>query len=206
MQAFPWALDVNTIQKLESAKSIPSINLLSIPHAVDPHLQLTLVNYILLSLDCLSKLAGVMGEYSIQNFNRIKQISDGLQEVAALLAFTEIDREILTTKLDHMIFKLILLNNELADMLYQSSPAFPVIPNIAINDFCHINEFLAHKLLGIAYQKSILTPMDPFSTILDQVSPKLKEDFLRHSGIDASAIVKLSRQKKQSEAGKGSAH
>ncbi len=196
MQSFAWALDNSAMRKLELIRYSPGINLVAIDHAVDPHLQLNLINYVLLSLDCIGKLAGPTGEYSLQNFNRIKVITDSLQEVALMLTYVEIDNEILTTKIDHMIYKMILSNNELHDMLSQSSAPIKVLPNEDLNTFCHINEYLAHKLLGISYQKSILSPMDPFNRELDSLNAKTKEDLLRHSGIDVSAIAKLSRKDK----------
>ncbi len=194
LQSFPWGLDTHQAKKIESIKYTPGINLIALEHAVDPHVQLTLMKYILLSLDCMGKLAGNHGELSIVNFNQIKSIADALQEVAALLSYSELDNEIFITRLDHMSYKLILLNNDLADMFMQSNPPMMVSKNEAMNDFCHINEYISHKLLGIPYQKSALTPMNPFSATLASLTPKLKEDLLRHSGVDTQAIAKLSKQ------------
>ncbi|MBS0286158.1 MAG: hypothetical protein JSR17_02615 [Proteobacteria bacterium] len=199
LQSFPWGIDTPNAKKVESAKYSPDMNLLAIDHVISPTLQLGLMNYVLLSLDCIGKLAGFTGELSILNFNRIKEISDSLQEIAQFLTTSVLDNEVLTTKLDHMTYKLILLNSDLTDMLEQNNPPYPVQSNVPMNDFCHINEYLAHKLLGIPYQKSILSPINPYSAVLENVNPKIKEDFLRHSGINVAAIAQLSHQHKSDD-------
>ncbi len=181
-EAFPWSIDINTIQKLENTKLNQTQNLLATESLFSPQHQIAVMNYVLLSLDCLGKISGYNGELSIQNFNKIKSISDSLQDVANLLSSTILDHEVITTKIDHMTYKLVILNQDLVDMLSQTTPPYPVQNNLNMNDFCHLNEYLAHKLLGIPYQKSILSPINPYSPIMEKVSEKTKYDFLRIAG------------------------
>jgi hypothetical protein len=177
--AFPWACDSDTINKLNLAKVNPTLNLLATDRLLSPSLQMAVMSYVLLSLDCLGKISGYKGELAIQNFSSIKMISDALQEISNLLLVSSNDDDMLTTKIDHMTYKLVILNQDLVDMLSQTNPPMAVQNNLNMNDFCHINEYLTHKLLGISFQKSILTPINSNSPILDKVNASIKHDLLR---------------------------
>lgn len=194
LQSFPWGLDTRQVHKLANIRAMPDINLVALDHIIHPHLQLTLMKYILLSLDCLGKLAGSDGELSIVNFTHIKNISDSLQDISNLLIFSELDNEVFITKLDHMTYKLILLNKDLNDDHNQGITSHK---NDEMNEFCHLNEYITHKLLGVPYQKSILTPLNPQAPMLEKLPQNIKEDLLRHSGVDQLAISKLSKISKQ---------
>lgn len=178
-EAFPWSINRTTISQLEHARLNPSINLLATELLFNPPTQMAVMNYVLLALDCLGKISGFNGELAISNFANIKMISDTLQDVSDLLLISNPDDEYLNVKIDHMTYKLVVLNQDLIDMLQHPNPEYPVQNNINMNDFCHINEYLTHKLLGIPYQKSILSALNPESSILDAVTPSIKNEFLK---------------------------
>jgi hypothetical protein len=178
-EAFPWSINRTTISQLEHARLNPSINLLATELLFNPPTQMAVMNYVLLALDCLGKISGFNGELAISNFANIKMISDTLQDVSDLLLISNPDDEYLNVKIDHMTYKLVVLNQDLIDMLQHPNPEYPVQNNINMNDFCHINEYLTHKLLGIPYQKSILSALNPESYILDAVTPAIKNEFLK---------------------------
>lgn len=178
-EAFPWSINRSSINQLEHARLNPSINLLATELLFNPPTQMAVMNYVLLALDCLGKISGFNGELAISNFAKIKMISDTLQDVSDLLLISNPDDEYLNVKIDHMTYKLVVLNQDLIDMLQHPNPEYPVQNNTDMNEFCHINEYLTHKLLGIPYQKSILSALNPESNILDAVSVTIRNDFMK---------------------------
>ncbi|MBS0289871.1 MAG: hypothetical protein JSS07_07560 [Proteobacteria bacterium] len=177
-QAFPWSVELNSLHILENAKHSRGCNLLLLDEVVEPKIQLSAMKLILLSLDCLGILSGVNGEFAIQNFDKIKMVADTLNGVAQVL-IAAWQNPIVETKLDHAIFKLMALSKELQFMQTQSNPTYPVQSNDLMNEFCHINEYLCYKLLGIPQQKTVLSPIDNKAGIFKIISNKVKEEIIR---------------------------
>jgi len=187
--AFPWSADIDSLFKLENSIADPSLNLLVTDQLVAPDLQIAVIDFVLLSLDILGKIAGFNGDLAIRNFTTIKNVTDGLQEITESLSIPIFDEAKFRAHLNEMTLSLSDLNQDLIEMIQSHDPLCPAQQNPAMNDFCHINEHLTHQLMGIPYQKSVLSPLTPDSQILNKMSESLKRELLKKgtsTEVDAS--------------------
>jgi hypothetical protein len=180
-EAFGWAIDTQNIDKLEKAKYDPNLNLLATDEYLPPDLQMAVISYVLLSLDILGKVSGIEGELSVVNFTTIKSVTDGLQHMSSQLTMIPFDENAFTLQLGAMMENLQDLNQELIMLSQTQETSIPIQNNPNLNEYCHLNEHLCHLLLGVPYDKSVLTPLDPHSSLLNQMSTQLRQDFLQHS-------------------------
>lgn len=163
LHSFPWAISLDDIEKLAYAHCDPELNLLGTPDILEAKLQLGVVKYILISIDALTKAAGTEGEMVLGNFNLVKTITDNLHQIAELITIPHIvHTPEFETKLADYTQAIVKLNGEYLD--YNS---------VEMNAFCHINEQLAHILMGIDYSGSSLIPNIPDSFYLEKINEAL---------------------------------
>jgi len=199
---------METIDKLENAllhHINVTLNLVGAKYPLSALLQLSLTQYVLLSLDTLGKLAAYTGNKAIENFDRIHSVTTKLSETTKLLQadnHPDFEKK-LSEKVAQEIHALANLNRTLPE------------PNPVMNGFCHINERLAHLLLNITYERSILTPSQPHSPYREEIDKTLAlakpvitekdtKSHKRHSiESDPSPYPQKKRKKQTSHKGRG---
>lgn len=186
--AFPWSADIDCIYKLENSVADPTLNLLITDQLVAPEIQIAVIDFILLSLDILGKIAGFNGDLTIRNFTTIKNVTDGLQEITDLLSIPLFDEEKFRTHLNEMTLSLSDLNQDLLEMINSRDPLCPAQENTAMSEFCHLNEHLTHQLMGIPYEKSMLSPLSSDSPVFSKMSESLKRELLQKATSVSSGL------------------
>lgn len=179
---FSWGVDTDFIKKRSPLTINSPLNLLALELLLPPSLQLAAIKYVLLSLDFIGKAAGFNGELAIYNFEVIQnQVNELVNTIQALNDPLQAFDPLFEQKLNRLIDALHAQNQQFYVLSLQSSQAQA---NPFMNGFCHLNEQLGHKLTGIAYKASILTPDkpdEPYSKALPQLDQwlKAKPNFLK---------------------------
>lgn len=186
--SFVWGAKIDKLQVLEAAKSNPSLNVLGIDNLYSPLVQLKVMSLVLVSLDAIGKIAGQNGGYAIHNFTAIKEINDRLSEITQVITSEYADDDIIITRCNRLTHAVYQLNHECFALLKESH-AYPIEFNTTMNEFCHINEHLVHRLTGIDYRESVLTPISTQSNYYKKLSQRAKAE------IPASALYEESDTK-----------
>ncbi|MCS5711058.1 hypothetical protein [Candidatus Berkiella aquae] len=174
--AFPWALQYDNLDKLDEASFDMTPNLLGTPTLYSTQLQLASMEFVLLAMDALGKIAGFSGDLTIQNFDRISDIINQLQWLTIQLQSDNVNESQLLLQIDENLQEMNFRNNEFFDMQQLYNPPFSVESNPNMNGFCHINEHLVHQLTGIPYDISMLAPNTPDSPYIEKINELFIED------------------------------
>lgn len=175
VNSFPWAVQLETISKLQNAQFNSDINLLGSSPILPGKAQTDVIRIVLLSLDILGKLTGFNGDLAIENYSAVKDITNGLRTIVNLLKSPNMNLdEDLNNTIQSMIQNLIALNNQYHEMQQQFEPKLKTQNNPSMNGFCHLNEHLACILTGTTYQASVLAPKLPASPYLEKINQVMK--------------------------------
>ncbi|MFI4938535.1 MAG: hypothetical protein ACHQJ6_08535 [Candidatus Berkiellales bacterium] len=199
--AFPWATDLKHIHQVNDKPVSPETNLLGTPTMLSPELQLAAIQYALLTLDALGKVAGIEGDLTIQNFAKVKEFAGNLQLVSdAINQPVMTHPEDLKPLLEKMTSDLASENQLLYILENQENSPLQVQNNHQMNGFCHVNEHLAHHLSGIPYSQSILMPNTP----TPHYQAKIDEIFMHHppphKHLKSSKIKRMKKKSSQQSA------
>lgn len=173
LASFPWARQIDTIEKLNRASFADNSNLLGTPKVFMPTLQLAVMRFVLIAMDSLGKIAGFSGDLTIQNFDRISDIINQLKWLSAELHGFDINETSLLEQVEVVIREMGFRNQEYYEMQQLYNPPFMVEDNPNMNSFCHLNELLAYQLAGADYESTYLAPQTPDSVYIDQISQVL---------------------------------
>jgi|GEM_PF-4549997 len=170
LNAFPWAVHIDNLDKLNKMQFNPSVNLLGTPRLFALELQLATIKFVLIAMDSLGKVAGYSGELTIQNFDRINDIINQLKWLTGELKAPDVNEIQLLEQVQAVIPEMAFHNQEYFDMQQLYNPPFRVEGNPNMNGFCHLNEHLAYELSGVNYEDSLLAPATPSSPYLEKMS------------------------------------
>lgn len=161
-KAFPWSISTQNLSKLRTAVPDPQLNLIGTTIVLPNYIQLFIIKYTIIAFDALGKVVGHDAELAMQNFNQIKKISAELNVFVKYI--NGIQPETVTDQTEKDLLGHIAEMEKFNQALYQNyanTQSMQVVYNEPINTFCHINLRLAHRLMGVDYQKAPLAPSDP---------------------------------------------
>jgi len=170
LAAFPWAIQVDTLDKLRNLQFDPEVNLLGTPKLFGQALQLAVMRLVLIAMDSLGKIAGFTGQLTIANFDRINEIINQLKWLTGELKAFDISEPKLLAEVEAVIQEMGFKNQEYYDIQQLYNPPFEVENNPNMNGFCHLNEHLAYELTGTHYTDTLLAPNVPASPYFEQIS------------------------------------
>ncbi|HRE31038.1 MAG TPA: hypothetical protein PLD88_03595, partial [Candidatus Berkiella sp.] len=124
--AFPWALHYDNLEKLDEASFDMTPNLLGTPTLYSTQLQLASMEFVLLAMDALGKIAGFSGDLTIQNFDRISDIIKQLQWLTNELQSDNVNESQLLLQIEENLQEMNFRNNEFFDMQQLYNPPFSV--------------------------------------------------------------------------------
>jgi hypothetical protein len=170
ISAFPWAIQIDNIEKLNRMTFNQHVNLLGTPRMFSLPLQLAAMRFVLITLDSLGKIAGFSGQLTIQNFDRISAIINQLKWLTSQLKDAAIDEGSLLEQIKAVNQEMAFHNQEYFDMQQLYNPPFIVEDNPNMNGFCHLNEHLIYELTASEYEDSLLAPAQPAPPYLEKIS------------------------------------
>lgn len=158
-QGLPWALKLDSIDKLSRISALESPNLLNTATPLEKETQLMVMQYFLVCFDIMGKLCGRDGAFALKNYDAIDAMISNLEKIQADLKTEACLSPDFTKKISSQLQSIKTQNQQLNIMSQQSKKDFFSL-NIDVNNFCHLNEVLVHQLLGIPFQTSILSPQE----------------------------------------------
>lgn len=158
-QGLPWALKLDSIDKLSHASALDKPNLLNTAAPLEKETQLIVIQYLLVSFDIMGKLCGRDGALTLKNYDAIDAVISNVEKLQADLKTKACLSPDFVKKIGAQLQSLKMQNQQLNMMSQQSKKGFFNL-NIDVNNFCHLNEILAHQLLGIPFKTSLLAPQD----------------------------------------------
>ncbi|MGE3319647.1 MAG: hypothetical protein AB7I18_10170 [Candidatus Berkiella sp.] len=170
LKAFPWAIQVDTLDKLKNFQFDPHINLLGTPRLFEAPLQLAVMKLVLVAMDSLGKIAGFTGQLTLQNFDRINEIICQLKWLTGELKSFDISEPKLLGEIEAVLQEMGFKNQEFYDIQQLYNPPFEVENNPNMNGFCHLNEHLVYELTGSDYTDTLLAPTVPGSPYIEKIS------------------------------------
>ncbi len=170
ISAFPWAIQIDNLDKLNKMTFNPNANLLGTPKTYSLSLQLAAMRFVLITLDSLGKIAGFSGQLTIQNFDRISEIVNQLKWLTSQLKDPAINESALLEQIKAVNNEMAFHNQEYFEMQQLYNPPFIVEDNPNMNGFCHLNEHLIYELTANEYEDSLLAPAKPSAPYSEKIS------------------------------------
>lgn len=170
LKAFPWAIQVDSLDKLKKLQFDPHMNLLGTTRHFCAPLQLAVMKLVLIAMDSLGKIAGFTGQLTLSNFDRINEIINQLKWLTGELQSFNVEEPKLLGEVEAVIQEMGYKNQEYYDIQQLYNPPFEVENNPNMNGFCHLNEHLAYQLTGSDYEETLLAPPVPGSPYFEQIS------------------------------------
>ncbi|MCS5708259.1 hypothetical protein CC99x_005010 [Candidatus Berkiella cookevillensis] len=173
-QGLPWALKLDSIDKLSHTSALDKPNLLNTAQPLEKETQLIVMQYLLVSFDIMGKLCGRDGALTLKNYDAIDAVVSNIEKLQADLKTKACLSPDFKKKIGAQLQSLQMQNQQLNVMSQQSKRGFFNL-NIDVNNFCHLNEILVHQLLGIPFKTSLLAPQDaspPHRDLITQAMQK----------------------------------
>lgn len=177
LQSFTWALSLNQISKISTLVPSDALNLINTSIRLSNEIQLSVINLLLLSFDILSKLAGRDGALVLRNYDAIDALISNIEKLQEYLSSDYCQSIEFVTQLESEIQSLKIQNQQIHLMSQQNQGFFDNNENI--NDFCHLNEQVAHQLLNIPMTGSVLSPSQPTEKTLAEIQSA--KNLIQHS-------------------------
>lgn len=169
VNALLWSKSLSEIKSVSSIKPVKNPNLINTEIPLENDTQLSVIKYLLISFDLLGKLCGQDGVLALKNYDVIDKLINKIDKLQSDLSGEYCRHRNFKNALLEQIHMIQKQNHQLYLSSTKNSQGFFII-NESMNNFCHLNEQIAHQLLDIPFNGSVLSPDHPSPPYDAQIS------------------------------------